>query len=142
MRRPFPRCLVLPFVLALGAGACDSTEEVPNVVTGPSQINITETFTGTITKNGAVSFPFNALSQGTATATLTTVAPDATIPIGISVGVWNGTSCTSAIANDNALQGFTLTASVNAPGSLCLRLYDAGARIVDTITFTVEVIHP
>ena len=62
--------------------------------------------------------------------------------IDIEVRVWNGTSCTSAIANDNALQGFTLTASVNAPGSLCLRLYDAGARIVDTITFTVEVIHP
>jgi hypothetical protein len=142
MRRPFARSLVLPFVLALTAGACSADDPDPTIPTVPTQINIIETFTGTMTRNGAVSFPFTALSQGTATATLTTVGPDATIPVGISVGAWNGTSCTAAISNDNALQGYTLTASINSAGSLCLRIYDASARIVDPITFTVEIIHP
>ena len=142
MRRPFLRCLVLPIALALGAGACSDDPDTTTTPTVPTQVNVTETFTGTITKNGAVSFPFTAISAGTATASLTTVGPDAAIPLGISVGVWNGTSCAVAIANDNALQGYVLTASINAAGSLCLRVYDAAARVTDVFTFTVEVVHP
>jgi hypothetical protein len=141
MRRPFLRCLVLPLALALSAGACsDDPDTTPPTV--PSQVNITETFTGSITKNGAVSFPFTAIAAGTATASLIAVGPDAAIPVGISVGVWNGTSCAVAIANDNALQGYVLTASINAAGSICLRLYDAAGRVGSTLTFTVEVVHP
>ena len=55
------------------------------------------------------------------------------VPIGVSLGTWNGVSCAIVIAKDsvmpvttnNSSQG-TLTGRATAAGNLCVRVYDVG----------------
>jgi hypothetical protein len=140
MRRSFVRTLSLIAVFAL-ASACDDNSTTPTTPTTPGTIT-TESFEGTLTKNGATTFTLQILSSGTVTATLTAVAPDTTIAVGFSLGVWNGTACsTSGIFNDNALAGATILGSVSGQSTLCVRAYDVG-KVVNPITFAIEVSHP
>ena len=141
MRRPFVRTIPFLVVLALSAGCDDSTPN-PGSPTAPSGSITTETFEGTLNKNGATTFTLATASSGTVTATLVTIAPDATIPVGFSLGTWNGSSCsTSGIFNDNALAGTTILGSVSAAATLCVRAYDVG-KISDVVTFKIEISHP
>lgn len=103
--------------------------------------NFTETFTGVLNQNGAVTFPFTVTAAGTATATLASVLPDNTVPLGFAMGTWNGTSCQSVISNDNATEFTQIVGSVGSAGSLCLRVYDIG-RVASTAKFTITVVHP
>ena len=64
----------------------------PDAPTAPT---VTETFTGTLTVNGATThpFPIDAIVGGTVTATLKTIAPDGDSVVGLSLGTWNGSTC-------------------------------------------------
>jgi hypothetical protein len=75
MRRPL---FYGVFVLAalVGAACSDSNPTTP---TTPTPTATTETFDGTLTVNGALTFPFVATTGGSANATLTTMAPSLTI---------------------------------------------------------------
>ena len=123
-------------VLAALVSACEG--EIANLIE-PDPVAVTETFSGTLTPNKAESWPFSS-SRGTVTATLLTVSPDSTIPIGLSLGIWNGLSCAVMITADKASQGTTVTGSVNGTGSLCVRLFDIGT-ITDPISYEVRVVH-
>jgi hypothetical protein len=141
MRRSFVRAFPLIAVLAM-VSACSDDPTTPTTPTTPSGTITTETFEGTLNKNGATTFNLTIGSSGTVTATLTKVAPDATIALGFSLGTWNGTACsTSGIFNDNALAGATILGSVSAAATLCVRAYDVG-KVVDPITFAIEITHP
>jgi hypothetical protein len=76
---------------------------------------------------------------------LTSVAPLATMALGVSVGSWNGTTCGTKIAeNDNARSGTTaLSGIAAAAGSYCVQVFDSG-NIPDTwsVSYTVQVTHP
>ena len=140
MRRSMHRTpLVVLIALAVGAcgGATTTTGGSPTTPTVPTT---TETFTGDLNPNGARTYSFTT-AAGTITAALTTVSPDSTIAIGLSLGTWNGSACKSELANDNAVQGAVLTALASPAGSLCARVYDVG-KLVDPITFTVTIVHP
>ena len=141
MRRPFFRTIPFLVVLALTA-ACDDSTPDTTTPTSPSGAITTETFEGTLIRNGATTFTLTTASSGTVTATLVSIAPDTTIPIGFSLGTWNGTACsTSGIFNDNALAGSTILGSVSAAASLCVRTYDVG-KITSAVTFKIEISHP
>jgi hypothetical protein len=136
------RAPLLAALLATGAAACESNNPTtPDPPTTPS--TTTETFTGSLNINGAATFPFTVATAGAVTATLTTVEPDATIPIGLSLGTWNGTLCSvgSGLFNDNALQGAVVTGSAGSLGSLCVRVYDSG-KVTGAMTYSVTVVHP
>jgi hypothetical protein len=76
------------------------------------------------------------------TATLTAVGPDNTVVIGLSLGTWNGVVChIPTLANDQAVQGSTVTGQATSLGSLCVRVYDVG-RLTETISYEVQVSHP
>jgi hypothetical protein len=110
---------------------------------------VTDTFSGSINKNGAASHNFRALAAGTVTSTLTAVGPDAVgadgtaLVVGFGLGVWSGTTCTisQGTAQDRAVQSSVLYANVNAPGELCVRVYDVG-NVTDSVDYTVTVVHP
>jgi hypothetical protein len=110
---------------------------------------VTDTFSGSINKNGAASHRFTALAAGTVTSTLTAVGPDAVgadgaaLVVGFGVGLWSGTACTISpgSAQDRAVQSSVLYANVNAPGELCVRVFDVG-NVTDSIDYTVTVVHP
>jgi hypothetical protein len=132
----------LAALAVLGATiACDDAGPTTPTDTTPVATPFTETFSGTLPKNGALTFPFNAEAAGTATATLAAVGPDNTVPLGFAMGTWNGVTCHTVLANDNALEFAQVVGSVGSSGSLCLRIYDIG-RVATSATFTLTVVHP
>jgi hypothetical protein len=139
MRRVTLACtLLLPLVTA-GCGGDIQTLLAPT----PDPVIVTETFTGTLTRNGAAShaFPINFSTGGDVTAVLRTLAPDDTTVVGFSLGTFNGTSCQAVIANDRATATASLLGRATSSGSLCVRIYDVGT-VVDPQDYEIEVTHP
>jgi hypothetical protein len=129
MSRLLGRVLLLISVLGLTAACGDKTPSTP---TGPTTLPtvLTETFSGTLTKNAAYTHPFAVGDAGDVSVFLivsTDAAhPDTVIPIGVSLGTWNGASCAVVIANDNVSQGSSISGRATAAGNLCVRVYDVG----------------
>jgi hypothetical protein len=122
------------------AAACDNG---PSTVVPPSNPIVTETFGGTLTKNGSITHQFAATSRGTVTVTLTKVDPDSTLAIGVSLGTWNGTSCQIVLSNDATTVGTGLLGAVSGVGNLCLKVYDAAGTVPPTSeAYSVDVAHP
>ena len=139
MRRVTLACtLLLPFITA-GCGG-----DIQDLVgPTPEPVIITETFTGTVTRNGAAAHPFpvNFSSGGTVTAVLRTVTPDSALIIGFALGTWNGNACQAIIANDRASQSTSIVGTATTSGSLCVRLYDTAGLDVP-LGYEVDVTHP
>src|SRR5262245_16124560 len=96
---------LLLLLLGIGAGfaaACDDTTTTSTTSPTPTT---TETFTGTVTVNGAVTHVFATTQRGSVSATLTAAGTDNTATLGVSLGTWNGTSCQTILANDQAVVG-------------------------------------
>jgi hypothetical protein len=128
------------FVAFVGALAACSDD--PITPTNPSPApTFTETFSGTVTRNGAATHNFSSQASGTVTATLTTLAPDSALIIGFSLGTSNGSTCKLEITKDDATQGTVVTGGVSALGNLCVRIYDVG-NVVNPVTYDITVVHP
>jgi hypothetical protein len=125
--------------VVLSATACG--DETPTTPTPPEPVMVTDTFSGTINRNGAATHRFAAASAGDLTATLTSLSPDADLVVGFGVGAWNGTVCNILLARDEAVQATVIYGNVNASGELCIRIFDVG-RITDTTDYTLTVVHP
>lgn len=137
MSRSIQRGALAMFV-ALLAGACGGADNLIAPTT-PAPVPISELFSGTLTRNAAITHPFATQAGGTVTATLTSVSPNAVI--GISLGTWNGIACQIVIANDSAVQSSTVTGTASAVGNLCLRVYDVG-QFTEATSYEVSVFHP
>jgi hypothetical protein len=128
MRRWFCRALLVPLLGMVAA--CGQKD--PFLPTGPSTppTVVSETFSGVLTKNSAYTHPFVVADAGDVSVFLTVsidaAHPDNMIPIGVSLGTWNGTACAIVIANDNVSQGSSITGRATAAGNLCVRVYDVG----------------
>ncbi|MGE5359946.1 MAG: hypothetical protein ACM3NQ_13095 [Bacteroidales bacterium] len=127
-------------VIGLAASFWSCNNSIPTIPTNPA--DKTETFTGTLTPNGAQTFTFIAVLAGNVTATLTAVSPDVTTQIGLSLGTWNGSSCQEIITKVDAVQGNSVIGTAKASSNLCVRVYDAGAKLTAPESFTVRVQHP
>jgi hypothetical protein len=130
--------LALLVLATMGLSACDNT--VVDLPATPTPTLTTETFTGTVTKNGAATHPFLVTASGTVTAALTALSPEDAVA-GLSLGTWNGAACQVVLVNDNALQGNTITGTVAGVGTLCVRLADTG-KLVGSTDYTITVTHP
>lgn len=142
MRRPLSRIALLA-LLALSPAACG--EDSPTTPTStPTVTTITETYTGTLQRNGGLTFTFNNSAAGTLTASLTSVDPDTTTSIGLAIGTWspNQFACQIILANDAAFEGATVVGTTTASASLCVRIYDAKGELTAPIAFTITVNHP
>ena len=125
---------------ALVTAGCDN--EVENA-TGPAPPNptTTDTFTGTINVNGAQTHTFPVVASGPVTLTLSEVLPDPASIVGLTLGTWNGTSCATVIANDNAIQGNAVIGGVTGSGILCARIHDVG-KLTASLDYRLTVVHP
>jgi hypothetical protein len=126
--------------------ACGSTTTAP---TAPTPVSLTETFAGTINRNGAQTFPFVVQTAGTVTATLTALEAGDATTIGLSLGTWNGQVCQIILANDAAhallpdgTVATTVIGTASAVGTFCVRVYDVG-QLTDATpaTFSLDVTH-
>jgi hypothetical protein len=135
--------LVFTLSLPLAAAGCGDSILDQIEANSPTPVIVTDTFTGTLTPNGATSHPFPVTSAGggDVTATLKAVSPDAAAVVGFSLGTWNGTSCQAVIANDRATMSASILGRATTTGQLCVRLYDVGA-ISAPQNYEVEVVHP
>jgi hypothetical protein len=124
--------------VALLAAGCGGTANIAPPV-GATPVPVTETFTDTIERNGAKTYPFVAQAGGTVTASLTAVSP--AVMLGVSLGTWNGLACQVVIANDKAVLGTVVTGTASAIGNLCARVYDVGS-VTEATQYTLSVFHP
>jgi hypothetical protein len=140
MRRSISRTLLVVVAAATTAWACGGTANNPFNPTPPAPETLT--FDGTLAPNGAQTFPFPANYSGTVTATLTSFGPDSSLAVGLALGTWSGSVCSLVVTNDAATQGTVVTATSSSAGSLCVRIYDAGGTLTETLPFTITVVHP
>ena len=134
-RRLFSGALVIGLMAAVAG--CSDDPTTPTTPTTP--ISTIETFSGTLTVNGAVTFPFSA-QAGSVNTSLTVLAPDPVSVVGVSVGLSTGTTCQMILSNDNASQGSLVTGAVREAGTFCARVYDVG-KLTAPVTFTINVEH-
>jgi hypothetical protein len=139
--RSFLRAFPLLALAALGVAGCDDETTPPTTPTPPAA-TVTESFSGSLSKNGGVTFSFTVGATGQVTATLATLTAADGTKVGLSLGNWNGTTCQVVLANDNAIQGTFVTGTMSSAGSLCVRLYDAAGTVEGTASFRVDVVHP
>jgi hypothetical protein len=132
----------LPVLLAvlLVSGACDNGD----IPTEPDPPTVTETYTGTVIRNGSQIHSFIATARGRVTATLTAVEPAGSPAIGFSMGTWDGTICTAVLTNNAALVSSELTGAIVGISSLCIRLFDPFGSISEgtPVNYTVTVVRP
>jgi hypothetical protein len=130
--------------VAVGAGACTSPSAATSTAAPPTAASMTESFSGAISQTGTADYPFTVAAIGSVQVSLTSVAPLATMAIGLRVGSWDGTSCAPIIAtNDDARVGATALTGTAAAGSYCVEVFDPGNIPTDwSVSYTVQVMHP
>lgn len=139
MHRLSARALLLLPLALVAAGCGDDPVTTPTTPTVPT---VTEPFEGTIGRNGANTHAFLVQTTSGVTATLTTVAPDNTVPLGFALGTWNTATeaCTLIIANDNATEGRIIVGTAQTSGAFCVRIYDVG-KVTQPTSYQVTVVH-
>jgi hypothetical protein len=139
MLRGFYGRLFAILLLACGAAGCD--DDTPDTPLAPS-VPVTETFTGTVTQNGASTHNFSTATSGAVTAKLTAIEPDNTVVVSFALGTWTGSACSVVLANDAATGGAELSGTMTGQGTLCARIADVGTIGTTGISYTIEVVHP
>jgi len=133
-------CLSCLMFCAAGCSSTTPTTPSPSAVVATT----TDSFSGTFGQQGSSTNPFTITTTGSVQIQLTSVAPLATMAVGVSVNSWDGTTCGAAIAqNDNARSGSTALSGTATAGSYCVKVYDSG-NVPDTwsVSYTVQVTHP
>jgi hypothetical protein len=135
--------ILLPLVLsaALLAAGCDG--EINNIPTTPDPVYVTETFTGTLTVNGAQSHNVFTSATGIVTATVTSLGETAPEKVGFSMGTLSTIgACTVVLHNEFAVVNSSLSGTVaSLNGSLCVRVFDVGV-LSAPVDYTITVSHP
>ena len=146
------RWLLLSPVLAallLGVSACSDSSESSSVTTTSPTTTVTsstETFTGSVGRNGSAIHPFSVTTGGyTLLAGYTSIAPASVTALGVGIGAWDATTSTCGLnqtQNDAAKAGSTALSGTASAGNYCIRVYDGG-NIPEGITasYTVQVEH-
>lgn len=132
----------LAFVLPVLAAGCSG--QIDQFPTTPDPEIITETFSGTLTKNGAQTHFVFTSATGPVTATLVSLGDNPPEKVGFSLGTLAGTTCTSnpTLYNDSAVVTTVLSGTLTTlGGSLCARIYDTGA-LTEDVPYTFTVSHP
>jgi hypothetical protein len=111
----------------------------------PPASTVSEVFSGTLTLNGARTHTFTVTATGSIVAQLTDLKmqnpanTDPVIPVGVSLGTWNGSICQIVLDNPATKQGDIVPGQTTATGDFCVRVYDPLGTIVQPQAYTIEV---
>ena len=83
--------------LALVGSACDNGPGTPTI---PTPVLVTETFTGTMTLNGAINHAFSVSGRRSNDSGKSPRSTPAGSFIGFQMGTWSGAVCTAVFSND------------------------------------------
>src|SRR5688572_16468843 len=117
-RRLLQGMAVVGYAVVLSAGCGEATIDNPIDPTTPQ--STIETFSGVVTVNGAVTFPFTS-SGGSINATLSDLKPDGST-VGMLIGSSSGATCQVQLSNDNAGINSVILGVVRDGGTLCARI--------------------
>ena len=131
---------LVPVLLAVVVLSACGEDEL-TTPTNPTPTAVTESFSGTLGRNGAQAHSVSTQGSGTVTATLKFLVPDPTVPMGLALGTWNGASCALVITKTDAVESTFLTGASSAQGSLCVYIHDVGNLAAPT-DYEIEVVHP
>jgi len=135
--------LTLACALALAAVACGGSSTAAPSTTAPAPTAGTEAFTGTMARGGTAIRNFTASAAGTASVTLLTTDPNATL-LGLGIGIpgTNAGSCDmTTTLQTRAGSTAQLTATVE-PGTFCAGVFDIGTVGVNGVVIGMTVAHP
>ena len=135
IRMIFFSALILACTAAAGCGDDDTLPTEP--IETPVQIS--ESFTGSITINGAFTHTFVTGRAGQATATLTSLSPDSAAVVSFVFGTWNGQYCQAILFKDDSTTGASLTGNASL-GAFCVRVADVG-RLTAPTDYSITVSH-
>ena len=150
MSRLLARTIVpvaLAGVVAVATAACSNNTLSQLAASTPTTTpTTTDTYVGTLSQNGAFQHIFTISNLGSVTVTIVSLSPTSTQLVGLSLGVWTGTQCstspqTGGAANDTATTGTSITLNATAAGNLCARVYDVG-YITSPVQYTLQITHP
>jgi hypothetical protein len=134
-------------LLALTTSACsDNTLSQLASASQTTPQTFTDTYTGTLSTNGAFTHIFTIQTLGSVTVTILNLSPNSSQIVGLSLGVWTGSACstspqTGGSESDTATTGSAITLNATAAGNLCARLYDVGF-ITQPVIYTMQITHP
>ena len=138
MHRPTSSALFALILTAALVSGCDDDDPTG----GPSEpppTEVTETFQGQVTINGARTHSFDVARAGNITARFNSLSGEGTV-VGLSLGTWNGQACALQITNDNATVATTVVATATTLGSFCVRVYDVGS-LTTAVDYEVVLTH-
>ena len=126
-------------LLSLAAASCGEDQVV--IPTQPTPVTYTETYSGTVNRNGSVTHSFFTTLAGEVTATLSTLTPE-DLKVGLAMGTWNGAVCDVRLINDQAIRTTIIYGNASTAAALCVRIYDVG-NITDAApaSYEVTVVH-
>jgi hypothetical protein len=157
-------CLPALLIAALAGYGCE------NSPTAPTQQVITETFIGTVARQGNESHPFTVKEDGPVTITVLNVTRETPVPpgtplppavtnqppateddptaalpppiyIGLAIGMWNGTTCQRIAQRTDASLLTTISGSAKA-GDFCVAVFDPGGDVITLpVDYQVEAHH-
>ena len=138
MRAIILRALAL--LIAVAAAGCSG--DINKLPTTPDPVIVTDTFTGTLTVNGAQTHNVFTGATGAVSATITSLGETVPDKVGFSMGTLAGATCSVVLHNDNAVVTSNLLGTVaSLNGSLCIRVYDVGS-LTGPVDYTITVTHP
>ena len=135
--RNFARTLVVLLAATTLAGCGD--DDPIDTPSQPTPIAVTETFSGTLTVNGAATHQFAVERAGTVSAQVKTLS-DQAATLGVSLGTFNGAACQIIISNTAAALNTTVTGTAQTTGQFCVWLNDVG-KLAGGVDYSIEVTH-
>jgi hypothetical protein len=142
----FRNLAAIALLALLGSACSDNTLSQLAAASQTTPQTFTDTYTGTLSTNGAFTHIFTIQTLGAVTVTILNLSPNTSQIVGLSLGVWTGASCstspqTGGSAVDAATTGSSITLNATAAGNLCARLYDVGF-ITQPVLYTMQITHP
>ena len=135
-RLPYALALVLSTALM---GAACGDDDPPTAPTADAPAEITETFSGTLTRNGGDTYQFNVERAGNVSAQITGLTPTDAV-VGLSLGPVSVQGCSAGIANDAATNGTRIIGNASA-GPFCVRVFDSRGDLPAPVDYTLTVVH-
>ena len=102
----YSRTLGVAASLAVLLAAAGCQEKQTPVEPDPVYPLITESFSGTIEKDGRKGFPFTVTNPGRINTSITSLSPVSTLTMGLGLGAWDATAetCTEQLQAQNGVR--------------------------------------
>ena len=120
----------------IGCGSNDTSDDIP---TQPTPVTIVQSFSDSLNINGARTHSFTVDRAGTVSAQVKALSNQAAT-LGVSLGTFNGVTCTIIISNTAAVLNTTVTGTAQSTGQFCVWVNDVG-KLTAGLDYTIDVTH-